>query len=138
MKGETSPPLFENILKYKIMKNYHLFLILLLSLSIFQSCVKDEPIVDNGRAPQLPPEKTLLMPFNTFEDLDTLTSSTGATTRGPETFQNWFHAGVNLAVWHTATTAIVAIPVAAYGEAFNHDPVDLGNGVYEWSYQSQS
>lgn len=118
------------------MKKLCFFLITALTLSLFQSCEKDP--IDNQTeevAPKIPPQESFIMPFTGFEEVDTTEfTDVHAEARSVETFQNWFYAGTNILVWNTVLTLNLAVPVASFGEAFNHDPVYAGNGVFEWAY----
>lgn len=112
---------------------------LLMSFSVFQSCQKDP--VDNPDervAPTLPPAESFIMPFTGYEDLDTtgLHSQTELDERGgPTSFRNWFYAGSNLVVWNVIVAVNMAVPVASFLEAFNHDAVYDGQGAFIWTYE---
>lgn len=120
------------------MKKFFFLASLLLSISIFQSCEKDAN--NNPKeevAPTLPPQETFIMPFAGYEDIDTtgLTSPVAIDERsGPTGFRNWFHAGSNVLVWNVILGVNMAIPVASFAEAFNHDPAYIGDGVFLWTY----
>ena len=113
----------------------------LLSLGLFtlfiQSCQQDpieEPQTDV--APQLPPAQSFIMPFTGFENADTsgLVSDEEIESRSPSTFRNWFYSATNLVVWNTLVGVTSAVPVIAFGEAFNHRPTRVGDGIFLWSY----
>jgi hypothetical protein len=123
------------------MKNLSVVLVLLLTLTIFQSCVKEKDTnPDNGVAPSLPPAESFIIPFTGYENADTTGfaptgggDGSGAEERTP-TFQNWFHGATNVLIWHSVVQLHMIIPTAAFLEAFNHDAVPQGNGVWLWSY----
>ncbi len=119
------------------MKNLSIAFILLLSLSFFQSCQKDDTVTTNEVAPDLPPVESFVMPFAGFEDADTTGyapgGDDGATVR-TTTFHNWFYSATHVVVWNTILTVNMAIPVAAFYESFNHDAQYEGNGVWLWAY----
>lgn len=120
------------------MKKLSFAFALLLFFSVFQSCQKD-PIEnpDELIAPTLPPAESFIMPFTGYEDLDTtgLHSHADLDERGgPTSFRNWFYAGSNLVVWNLIVGVNMAIPVASFLEAFNHDAVYDGQGAFIWSY----
>jgi len=120
------------------MKKLSFAFALLLFFSVFQSCQKD-PIEnpDELVAPSLPPAESFIMPFTGYEDLDTtgLHSNGDLDERGgPTSFRNWFYAGSNLVVWNLIVGVNMAIPVASFLEAFNHDAVYDGQGAFIWSY----
>ena len=88
--------------KIKHMKKLSYLFVLILIVSLFQACQKDNGITDNTEplvAPELPSEESFIMPFKNFEDADTV--------RGP--FTNWFHAASNVVVWNTALALNLAI-----------------------------
>ena len=119
------------------MKKSNLFFILLVSIFVMQSCEK-EPIVPNPNeevAPSLPPQKSMIMPFTVFEEADTTGIAEADMGGNPNnTYRNWFHAGANLLVWNGVLALNMAIPVASFVEAFNHNPTYAGNGIFEWTY----
>ncbi len=118
------------------MKNVRFFFLIMLSLGLMTSCVKEDPIIDadDQVAPKLPPMETLLMPFAGFEKADTNDLEGGSNGRSLPTYRNWFHSVSNVVVWNLVVGLNTVIPVASFAEAFNHDPVFQGNGVWLWSY----
>ncbi len=100
----------------------------IVSLAVLQGCNdKDEP------APQLPPESTFIIDFSDFQDADTTTN------RDTETYKNWWWAATNVVVWNTFISINMAVPVASFREAFNHEAVyDPDNGSWTWSYNFTS
>jgi hypothetical protein len=91
---------------------------------VMNGCKKDE---DEGDPPVLPPESALMMDFSAFQDIP-------AAKKSVETYQNFGQAYFTVWVWDAIAVVYVAIPAAAYAEAFNHDPVYKGNNSWEWSY----
>ena len=119
------------------MKKFSLFFSLVLFIAVFQSCQKDsDPGTDQGLAPTLPPQETFIMPFTGFEDTDTtgLTGINDPVEKSGQTYRNWFYAASNVVVWNVVLAVNMALPVASFREAFNHSPVHLGDGLWEWSY----
>ena len=116
----------------------HLSLLLaFVILGLFnQSCVKEEPIIDNEDrvAPKLPPLETFVMPFAGFEKADTNELGGGSNARNLPTYQNWFHAATHVVVWNSILTVSMVVPVASFAEAFNHEPEFQGNGIWLWDY----
>lgn len=121
------------------MKRFALIFSVVLIFIFLQAC-QQEPIEGptSNSAPTLPPPATFIMPFNGFEDADTsdfVSFEDEIKNRNvPSSFRNWFYAATNLVVWNGFVGLISAVPVAAFGEAFNHNPVSIGDGVYQWSY----
>lgn len=108
------------------MKKLSFLFALILTVALFQSCEK-EPIdgpVDNLVAPELPPAESFIMPFDNFEDTDTM--------RGP--FRNWFYAASNVVVWNTVLTINLAVPVASFYASFNSQAEFQGDLTWLWAY----
>lgn len=99
--------------------NFVLTLGLFLFLALSQSCTKQEEAL----APQLPPEETFLVDFNGFDDTDTTKS-----------FTNWFYAAINVAYWNLVVDVELAVPVASFKEAFNHEAIFQGDDTWKWVY----
>ena len=119
-----------------MMKKIIFFLSLALSIAVLQSCEKD-PKPEDGLAPQLPPAESFIKPFTGRKSVDTPgVSSDDLEFRGP-TYRNSFHAASNVFVWNTVLAVNMAIPVASFLEAFNHNPTYEGNGIFVWSYDVQ-
>ncbi len=119
------------------MKRIHFFFALLLSISFFTACekgtVSPEPVVPE-ETPTIPPLESFVMPFSNFADLDTSGVAGAADTR--DSYQNWFYAGTNILVWNTVLTINMVVPIATFRESFNHNPVFVGNGTWEWAYDT--
>lgn len=47
---------------------------------------------------------------------------------------NWLYSAASIVVWNTVVAANIVIPTVAYGAAFNHEPVYMGDETWEWSY----
>lgn len=120
------------------MKKVNIFLLLtgILALSFLNSCEKD----DTPKQPELPPQESFIMDFSDFQnapgekkalmDLDGLVPG--------QTYQNFGHSLANVAVWNTIVTIGMAVPAAAYIEAFKHTPVYQGENSWKWEYSVNS
>lgn len=100
-------------------------------LIVFQGCKKDD-----DPALEIPPESTFLMDFSDFLSADDTTNSKG--TKSVQTYKNWGHSFVSVAVWNVVITVGLAVPVASFREAFNHEAIyhpDEKN--WTWSYNVQ-
>ncbi len=80
-------------------------LVAMLSTTMFTGCAK------KGEEPTLPPQASMIADFSDFDDAQRTTDST----------DTWTHAGVNVLVWNVVLYVNLAVPTAAFGEAFNHD-----------------
>ena len=74
----------------------------------------------------------MVMDFSEFPD-----TSSSALIKGESTYQNWGWAALNVAVWSSVLKLTLAIPVAAYLESFNHEPVLQADCSWLWSYSVQ-
>ncbi|MEM0996566.1 MAG: hypothetical protein AAGN35_05790 [Bacteroidota bacterium] len=103
---------------------------ILLALSlvfVLASCGRqsDEP------APELPPEASFLMDFADFSD--------GKMANGrlsdDSTYSNFGFAATNVLIWNVVIAVNAVVPVAAFGESFNHTPQwDRRLQRYVWEY----
>ena len=109
----------------------YLPIILTLGLIILiASCEGDKTTNPEDQAPTIPPQSTMIMDFSEFPD--TITSD------APDfeivSRRNWGWAASNVAVWNSVLTLTLAIPVAAFLESFNHQPVQQPDGSWLWQY----
>ena len=119
------------------MKKFSFVLVLLISISLIQSCKLDDPIVDdnNGVAPELPPTESFIMSFDGFESADTTGLTRQASqNRTVSTYQNWFYSASNVVIWNAVLTINLYIPVASFYESFNHNAEFQGNKTWLWAY----
>lgn len=124
------------------MKKFGLLSALLFAIAFLMTSCEKDPGLNPGEetAPPLPPEESFIMPFTGFEDADTTRlkgKDTGEEKSGPTTYTNWFVAATNVVVWNTVVGLTTGVPVASFKEAFNHEPVYTGNGIFVWSYDFQ-
>jgi len=103
-----------------------MFLALLIIITA-NRCQKDE---EKDEPPELPPVASLLMDFSDFNNPgDTITKR-----KSVESYRNWGYAVGTVAFWNILATWTIGLPVMAYAEAFNQDPVYLGENSWQWSY----
>ncbi len=95
-----------------------LVFILIIPILGIQSCQKDKK-----EQPTLPPESAFVLETSAF-----------SSEKSTQTAVNWFHAAANVAVWNVIIATNMVIPVAAYKEAFNHQPVQQDDNTWVWSY----
>lgn len=109
-------------MKTKKMRSVAYVLVLTFGLIFtFTACEKNPEVME------LPPAESLKIDFSTFpEGVDAKKSV--------EITNNWFYSAANILVWNTVVSLNVALPIVAYAEAFNHDPIYLGDESWEWAY----
>lgn len=101
-------------------------ILILLILTII-NCEDDSK---DGDAPQLPPIESFVMDFSDFDSSDDTVKSAKSTC----TYQNWGTAYLKVALWNTIITIVGIVPVTAFLESFNHQPVYEGNNTWSWTY----
>ena len=77
---------------------------------------------------ELPPAESLVI------DWDQFPTNARKSVEVDSTYTNWFYSAASIVVWNTVVAANIVIPTVAYGAAFNHEPVFLGDETWEWSY----
>ncbi|MFI5237465.1 MAG: hypothetical protein ACHQLA_05985 [Ignavibacteriales bacterium] len=105
------------------------FFVVLGSLLFILSCSEDDPINQGEQPPAIPPQSTMVMDFSEFPD-----TSSGALQKISASRNNWSWAAINIAVWNSVLTLTLIVPVAAFAEAFNHEPVKQPDGSWLWEY----
>jgi len=101
--------------------NYSAIVMVAVLLSI-SGCKKEETIAE----PTLPDQSSMQMNFNDF-------SGSQKSLLG-----NRYRAVFIVGTWSTITAATMAIPVAAFTEAFKHTPAKVSDGTWEWTYGVQN
>jgi len=121
-------------MKQKKEQNKIIFILVLLISIIFFSCSNDDPNSPADQSPDIPPQSTFIMDFSEFPD--TTSPVLFGKIFPPDTTQrtNWKWAAFHVGFWNTILTITLAVPVAAFAEAFNHQPVQQPNGSWLWSY----
>ncbi len=117
------------------MKNtFKLFFAITLLATLFQSCIPEraDQAPDGVLAPEIPPMEMYTMPTEALRT--TNTDTTAASTAG-NTYYNWLHAGVNLAVWSAVAYVNVAPPTAAFQRAFHEQATYVNNNTFKWEYR---
>ena len=111
-------------------------LVLLIAAGVlFPGCVSRPP---EDQAPVIPPETTMLMDFSDFKTNGAAEVSTDGLQPQAQTAtrSNWGWAALKVLFWNTVITTTVAVPVGAYAESFNHEPMQLEDGTWVWAYDS--
>ncbi len=110
-------------MKIKFLKPVSYILILMIGLVItFTSCERDPKVMD------LPPTESLQINMETFPSNGSANKSTIVSQ------SNFAYSFATIFIWQSVLVVNVAIPIAAYAEAFNHTPMYLGDESWEWSY----
>ncbi|MBN1561987.1 hypothetical protein JW998_17170 [candidate division KSB1 bacterium] len=109
-------------MKSKIIKLAALVLAVIVPLYFTCSGNPSEPI--EQQPPTMPPLSSMAMDFQFME----------TSVAESQAKSNWLWAAGQVALWSTALTVTLAVPVAAFAESFNHVPVLLPDGRWLWSY----
>ena len=113
----------------KTLKSVLFICIFFLSL---QSCQKDNSDVNDPYADQEAPALPDIASFAiSFEDFSQVSSRREVS---PRTIDHFSHAVANVVTWNLLLTVNLVIPIAVLDEAFHHDPVYQGNGIWLWTY----
>ncbi|HKK63055.1 MAG TPA: hypothetical protein VJ951_10850 [Bacteroidales bacterium] len=80
----------------------------------------------------LPPKASLDISLSQFPSGAEDTSNT----KSIPSIRNWLFSSLTVLSWNAVLATNIAIPVAAYAEAFNHTPVYLGDNQWEWNYSA--
>jgi hypothetical protein len=85
---------------------------------------------DQDAIPTIPPQSSLIINIEEFPDTSTLEKINHPNlTKG-----NWACAAENVKYWNSVLFVTLAIPTAAFVEAFNHQPVKQSDGSWLWNY----
>jgi hypothetical protein len=101
--------------------------ILILLIFTIINCEEDSK---EGDAPPLPPVESFIIDFSDFDSSDDTVKST----KSAYTYQNWGAAYLKVAFWNTIITVAGIVPVTAFLESFNHQPVYEGDNTWSWTY----
>ncbi|MCJ7576652.1 MAG: hypothetical protein MUO80_08305 [Dehalococcoidia bacterium] len=99
----------------------HLFLVLVIVALTVTGCG------GASGAPAIPPEETLVIPFEDFETSGLIALETGNQS-------NWNYAALAVGIWSTIIRVGLAVPVAAFRASFQQTPVQQPDGSWIWSY----
>lgn len=95
--------------------------------ALLVNCKKDK---NSKNPPQLPPQTSMVMDFSDFS------SSTIDLTKklDSNSYANHNWAALNVGVWNLIITVGLAVPVASFYEAFNHQYIKENDNLWSWSY----
>ena len=100
---------------------------LLVFVLLFAACEKDQ--IKSEVAPELPPESSFIVDFQSFVDGKGKTAVTQSSTN-----LNFFIASTNVAIWQTVIAVGMVIPSAVFLHSFKHNPEYLGQNTWSWDY----
>jgi hypothetical protein len=106
----------------------------IIMVSLLSGCGDDGGTGTGPSAPELPPISSFLMDFSDFAETDLVASPGTAATGGISTKLNWSWAAGNVLVWNTLITVGLAVPTAAFVEAFHHEATRQPDGTWVWDY----
>jgi hypothetical protein len=113
---------------------FSLIIILAAAVFHFSGCSENENAITPGDSPTIPPQTSMVIDFTEFPD----TNSPGPLYKFEPSDTilrgNWGWAAGHVWVWSTLIKAGLAIPVAAFAESFNHQPVQQPDGSWLWTY----
>jgi hypothetical protein len=106
-----------------------------LAVALAAGCSNDKGTSAKTEPPEIPPASTFVMDFSGF-------TATGLARLAadphldalPNNKANYSWAAGNVAVWNLIITVGLAVPVAAFLEAFRHEPVEETDGTWVWTY----
>lgn len=99
-------------------------------IALIISCGDDHSTDSQNQAPTIPPQSSFKINFDEFPD----TSSTLGMDKQIASKINWGLASANVKFWNSVLTVTLAIPAAAFIEAFNHQPVQQKDDSWLWKY----
>jgi hypothetical protein len=99
-------------------------------ITLIVSCEDDKTTSPQDQAPIIPPQTSMIINFDEFPD----TTSVGGLENPVIAKRNWAWAAGNVKYWNSVLTVTLAVPVAAFVEAFNHEPVKQSDGGWLWQY----
>lgn len=110
-------------MKIRLLQPISFILVLAFGLMItFTGCESEPEQMD------LPPAGSFVMDLSQFPTNNSNTKSIEAA------IGNWLYSYTSVVAWNVVIAVNMAIPVAAYAEAFDHVPVYLGDNSWDWSY----
>lgn len=109
------------------MKFKFILTIIVISLLLLASCSDKKTTQPAETAPTVPPQSSMVINFNQFPDSSNLQKTEFSRS-------NWGYAALNVTVWNSVLTLTLAVPVAAFLESFNHQPVLQPDGSWLWAY----
>jgi hypothetical protein len=108
-----------------------------LLISLIPGCGDDDGSTGTQPTPpEIPPLSSFLMEFSDFESgqpYKPLLRGEDPVDDGAS-MHNWAWAATNVLVWNTIITVGLAVPLAAFIEAFDHEPTRQPDSTWVWDY----
>jgi hypothetical protein len=99
------------------------------AIGLIVSCEDDKTTNPQDEAPTIPPLSSLMINIDEFPDTSTTNLENPVVTKG-----NWSWSAGNVHYWNSVLYVTLAVPAAAFVEAFNHQPVQQQDGSWLWKY----
>ena len=116
-------------------RNSWVYLVLAVSMIApwYIGCMAPATPNPNADAPDIPPADTFVIDFSNFAG-----GGSDASARVAQALPggNWVFAAASAGVWSGIITVTLAVPVGAFVESFNHEPVLQADGSWAWSYDA--
>jgi hypothetical protein len=97
-------------------------------------CSDDDDVTEPAATPpDLPPQSGFIMDFSNFADAGSL-ATPQVCLDADTSMLNWGQSVVRISFWNLALVVTLAVPTAAFVEAFNHEPVQQEDDSWEWTY----
>lgn len=116
----------------QVMHNMGLVFSFMALALMLAGCGDDNP-VESESPPELPPQSSMIMDFNDFQDgNEAPLHPDGITTA--QSRLHWGRSALLVGVWNIVLTVTLAVPVASFVAAFQNAPVRQGDGSWSWTY----
>jgi len=99
---------------------------------VVAGCSDDKTTEPETAPPDLPPLSSLVMTFDDFQSSQQNISAMAFT--DVDSTGNWGRAALTVFVWNVALTVTLIVPVAAFAESFQHEPVRQTDGSWNGPY----
>lgn len=106
-----------------------LVLLTILSAGLFTSCKKDK-----GDPPVLPPRESMVIDFSNF-NAPSKSGDASEYQKGTNN-SNWLFAATVATFWNGVVAVTLAVPVYAFKQSIDQDPVYVDNKTWQWVYNT--
>jgi len=118
------------------MKNWRVYgMLIIFALFFTTSCENSDESTDMANSLALPLYESMAMDFSDFTDDSNSGKSIALVYNDKAPNGNWFFSRIVVGVWNSALFTTLAVPVASFKSAFTHSPEDLGDNIWQWTYQ---